>query len=198
MSSRGSSRRRMPEPKIVVAHRSPPCHRAAAARDRRARCSDSRCTGTCCPRGRSESRRRTAWGWFAAARATPGSSRACRTRIAARACSRRPPAADAARRRRARPSMVVIAAPSAWTARQVHDSRRRRRAGPCMRRTGSCRSRPWSRSAPPRSRMKCTSKRAWLDLALVAAAVDREADWDFHRTTSNLQKTAAWNCLDDS
>ena len=50
----------------------------------------------------------------------------------------------------ARPSMVVISRPSAWRRAPCSSSPRARRAGPCTRRTGSCRSRCARRSGRAR------------------------------------------------
>ena len=158
----------------------------------RARCSGSRCSGTCCLRGRGGSRSSVGDGLlFAAARASRRSFPACRSRTAARASPRTLPAADAACPSGASPSIVVTARRRPARRGTCTTSRPRRRAAPCTRRTGSCRSRPWCRSAPP-SRGGSARAAAAARRRAAAAAVDRDADGDLLHRADSFSNTRSY------
>ena len=103
---------------------STPCRRRRSwpPRARPGRCCGSRCSGRGCPRGPRAPRPRTGPGSRRAATWRPSPCPACSTRTGGRG-SRGTPAASgaAASADGARPSMVVTAPPSAWTASTVQD-----------------------------------------------------------------------------
>ena len=104
--------------------RAPPLrlHPRRALRGRPRRCSGSPCSGRGCPRGRGGSRPRVGFGLrLQQVARRSGSCPACRSRTAGRASPRRPSWSGWSLPSSARPSIVVIAAPSAWTASRVHD-----------------------------------------------------------------------------
>ena len=181
---RGSSRRRIPEPKILAAHRCasvtcrpPPRPRRPA---RRARCSGSRCSGTGCPRARGESRPRWATAFVRssswAARIIPGVQKPhCRPCLFQKlswsgwSCS---PSAS--------PSIVVTSAPvglhrqgGAGLGRHAVDEHG---AGAALARVAADLRAGLLRDDPD----EMDQQQSGLDLVLVPAAVHRDAHGDFH------------------